>query len=93
MVNNHPTKQTYNLNQTTMKDKKYHTAFDNLNTLNDIVLDKAHSMLKDLNNETELSILKTIQGNKPEHLNHLSDEEWEKHKKFGQMLLTKIKQP
>jgi len=70
-----------------VKDKKYYTAFDNLNKLNDMVLDKAQSILKDLNNETEFSILKTIQGNKPEHLSHLSDEEWEKHKKLGQRLL------
>ena len=70
-----------------MQDKNYHTAFDNLNTLNDMVLDKAHSMLKELNNETEMSILKTIQGEKPEHLSHLSDEEWDNHKKLGQRLL------
>jgi hypothetical protein len=69
------------------KDEKYHTAFDNLNALNDMILDKAHSMLKDLNHETELSILKTIQGDKPEHLSHLSDEEWENHKKLGQRIL------
>ena len=54
-------------------DKKYHTAFDNLNTLNDIILDKAHTMLKDLNHKTELSILKTIKGEKPDHLSSLSD--------------------
>jgi len=70
-----------------MNQSKYHNAFDNLNTLNDVILDKAHSMLKDLNNETEMSILKTIQGEKPDHLNHLSDEEWETHKKLGQRLL------
>ena len=69
------------------KDEKYHTAFDNLNTLNEMVLNKAHSMLKDLNNETELAILKTIQGDKPEHLSHLSDEEWENNKKLGQRIL------
>jgi len=70
-----------------MQDKKYHSAFDNLNTLNDMVLDKSHSMLKELNNETELSILKTIQGEKPDCLSNLSDEEWENHKKLGQRLL------
>ena len=72
------------------KDKEYHTAFDNLNTLNDIILDKAHSMLKDLNHETKLSILKTIQGEKPDHLSNLSDEEWDSHKELGKRLINQL---
>jgi len=70
-----------------MEYKKYHSAFDNLNTLNGVILDNAHSMLKVLNIESEMSIMKTIQNGKPEHLNHLTDDEWENHKRLGQRLL------
>lgn len=67
-----------------MEEKKYHSAFDNLNKLNDMVLDKAHSMLKTGIEEDKASIRKIIQGEKP---THLSDEDWEKHKKLGERLL------
>lgn len=67
-----------------MKDEKYHTAFDNLNTLNDMVLDKAHSMLRAGIEEDKALILKNIKGEKP---SHFTDEQWEYYKSVGEKLL------
>lgn len=67
-----------------MEEKKHHTAFDNLNTLNDMVLDKAHSMLKIGIEEDKALILKNIQGEKPPHF---TDEQWQYYKSVGEKLL------
>ncbi len=67
-----------------MEDKKYHTAFDNLNTLNEMILDKAHSMLKTGIDEDKALIIKIIQGEKP---SHFTDEQWEYYKSVGEKLL------
>jgi hypothetical protein len=61
-----------------------HSAFDNLNKLNDMILDKAHSILKKDIEESKALILKNIQSEKP---SHLTDEEWENYKKVGERLL------
>lgn len=64
--------------------KNYHSAFDNLNKLNDIILGKASKMLQSGIEEDKALIQKTINGEKP---SHLTDQEWEDYKKTGEKLL------
>ena len=64
--------------------EKFVTAFDNLNTLNDMVLERAHKLLKDDIEDDKRRLQDIMNGEKP---NHLTDEQWEKHKSVGQRLM------
>ena len=63
---------------------KYVTAFDNLNTLNDMVLGRAHKLLKDDTEDDKRKIQDIINGEKP---THFTDEEWKNYKSLGQRLM------
>jgi len=64
--------------------EKFVTVFDNFNTLNDMVVDKAHRLLKDDIEDSKRRIKNIMNGEKP---NHFTQEEWEKHKSLGQRLM------
>ena len=67
-----------------MEQKENANLFAGINKPNDMVLDKAHKMLKDGIEEDKVLIMKNIQGEKP---SHFTDEQWEYYKSVGEKLL------
>lgn len=60
------------------------SAIDNLNEISKTITSQSIRILKEMNAESEIEILKIVQGRKPEHL---TDEQWKRHIEVGNKLI------
>ena len=60
------------------------SAIDRLNEISKTITSQSLRVLKEMNNESEIEILKIVQGKKPEHL---TDEQWKRHIEVANILI------